>query len=588
MDYNERAKNTPYNIEKEIPSFKEKTDEKWELRKKHNQNIIMAERRKRIIQLSQNNKNENIFLYDISDNNLLSNKLDNDLSNENNFKIQKLLNENDLLIKLPPLNNISNNINEILKYLSSDNIDENKWIIHSLRVYFQKDNIPYNEYSILFDNNIHIYLERLLNKYKYDNSIINEIFFIITDFFDNDNNVYKYPINYFEYFLNDNYYLIYQKYISLQNGDSINNILILLRNILVGKSDLIKNFYNKRKEIFYHLLDYFSEKRLTSIEIVKNYIFFISIIFQELNNTYITDLKLFNKTFDTIFMIYKNISLQKKDVIIIKHIIYIFRNFLSLKFKDFDVIENDDYYVINYLFNGYNKNMSFIQFFLKSLLKDSNFYFNDISLLIISLDLLGDITFYSSKYQIQILLEYNIFTILNIMFYFKNNFSNLKFQIVSKILNISNNIIDSDITFSKIYIKTEIFDNLVKFFSINMNNNKIVDNFLDTFIRLLNYYDKQIADNLNKRGIIKDGILNSFQYMNNNNQKEIKKKCKIISSYLYTVYDPNQKNGFNKEDYLICYKFKEMLELNQINLPYDFIDVILKLDFMNLIGNKFE
>ena len=588
MDYNERAKNTPYNIEKEIPSFKEKTDEKWELRKKHNQNIIMAERRKRIIQLSQNNKNENIFLYDISDNNLLSNKLDNDLSNENNFKIQKLLNENDLLIKLPPLNNISNNINEILKYLSSDNIDENKWIIHSLRVYFQKDNILYNEYSILFDNNIHIYLERLLNKYKYDNSIINEIFFIITDFFDNDNNVYKYPINYFEYFLNDNYYLIYQKYISLQNGDSINNILILLRNILVGKSDLIKNFYNKRKEIFYHLLDYFSEKRLTSIEIVKNYIFFISIIFQELNNTYITDLKLFNKTFDTIFMIYKNISLQKKDVIIIKHIIYIFRNFLSLKFKDFDVIENDDYYVINYLFNGYNKNMSFIQFFLKSLLKDSNFYFNDISLLIISLDLLGDITFYSSKYQIQILLEYNIFTILNIMFYFKNNFSNLKFQIVSKILNISNNIIDSDITFSKIYIKTEIFDNLVKFFSINMNNNKIVDNFLDTFLRLLNYYDKQIADNLNKRGIIKDGILNSFQYMNNNNQKEIKKKCKIISSYLYTVYDPNQKNGFNKEDYLICYKFKEMLELNQINLPYDFIDVILKLDFMNLIGNKFE
>ena len=121
-----------------------------------------------------------------------------------------------------------------------------------------------------------------------------------------------------------------------------------------------------------------------------------------------------------------------------------------------------------------------------------------------------------------------------------------------------------------------------------MNNNKIVDNFLDTFLRLLNYYDKQIADNLNKRGIIKDGILNSFQYMNNNNQKEIKKKCKIISSYLYTVYDPNQKNGFNKEDYLICYKFKEMLELNQINLPYDFIDVILKLDFMNLIGNKFE
>ena len=46
MDYNERTKKSLFNLENETDSFKEKTEAKWELRKKHNQNIIMAQRKK--------------------------------------------------------------------------------------------------------------------------------------------------------------------------------------------------------------------------------------------------------------------------------------------------------------------------------------------------------------------------------------------------------------------------------------------------------------------------------------------------------------------------------------------------------------
>ena len=579
MDYNERAKNTPYNIENEITSFKEKTDEKWELRKKHNQSIIMAERRKRIIQLSQNNEKENSIS-------------DNLLDNEINLNNKSLLNENDLLIKLPPLNNISNNINEILKYLSSDNIDENKWILYSLRIYFQQYKIPYYEYSILFDNNIHKYFEKLFNKYKNDFIIINEIFFIITNFFDNDNIINKYPKKYFQYFLDDNYFLIYQKYIILKDDETINSILILLRNIIVRKSDLINYIYNNRKQLFYNLVDYFKENQMTSGETVKNFIFFMSVIFQDIKDNYISDFILFNNILDTIFMIYRNINSQKKiDFQIIKHIIYIFKNALNFKIKDEN--ENDDYFVLNYLFDVINKNIpNFVSLFCESLLQNYNYYYNDISLLIISLELLCDITDNARVYQIQLLIKYNIFNILNNILYFINiyNYNNI-LLIISKVLIISNNIINSSRQISKIFINSEIFNSLIKFFSSYLNDDKIGNIFIDTFQLLLNYNDKEIADNLNKRGIIKDGIFNSLQYLNINKIKMdiILKKCKIISDYLNIMYDPNKNNnGFNKEDYLLGYKFKEMIEMNHLNIPEDYIETILHLDYMNSFETQFE
>ena len=62
----------------------------------------------------------------------------------------------------------------------------------------------------------------------------------------------------------------------------------------------------------------------------------------------------------------------------------------------------------------------------------------------------------------------------------------------------------------------------------------------------------------------------------------ILKKCKIISYYLSIMYDPNLKNnGFNKEDYLLGYKFKEMLEMNELNIKEVFIEALLHLDYMN-------
>ena len=580
MDYNERAKKFLYNLENEIETFKEKTEEKWELRKKNNQNIIMAERKKRILQLSQekaenkenNYNNINNFSLDIDDNN----------------KTQKI-NDNNLFVKIPLLENISNNINQILKLLSSDNIEENKWVIRALKLYFENENIPYNEYSILFENNINKYFEILLNKYQNNNIIVDEIFFIITNLFDNNEIVNKYPKKYFEYFLNANYFLIYNKYILLQEDEIINSIILLLRNILFGNNVLVKNIYYNRKEFFYYLVEYFKEKKI-NFDILKNLIIFFSIIFNGIKNNFILDTKLLLLILDEILMIYKIINSEStKDTYMIKIILNIFQDALTCKIKDENENENDDYFVLNYLFEGNNKDsQKFVSYFCNSLLQYGNIYFNDYSLFLTSLKILYAISYYSTKYQTEVLIKLGFLDILNNILCFKGNFNNIS-QIVEKLLDISNNIIDSDLDFAKIYINSKIFENLVTFFASNVGNNKIMNIFLDTFERLLNYNDKKIADNLYKRGIIKDGIFKSLLNCNDK-QNEIElmvlKKCKIIISYLNTMYDSqNEYNDtFDKEYYLLCYQFRDIILSGQLNISDEYAGILLKSGCMNTIN----
>ena len=580
MDYNERAKKSPYNIENEITTFKEKTEEKWELRKKHNQNIIMAQRKKRIAQLSQTIIQNNID--NIENGSNLENK---DSIKPNEIEDKLLLKEQNLSLKFPPLNKISDNINLVLKYLSSDNREENRWIIWALRVFFENNNIPYNEYLILFDNNIHKYYENLLNKYVEDYILINEIFYTIANFFCSSEIVNKYPKNYLEYFLSDNYFLIYQKYIMMQENELIASILILLINILWGNYDLIKKIYFNRKEFFYNLLEFFHDKQI-NIEFVKNFIKFFSLIFNAIKNNYITDVKLFLLILDVILMTYRNINLEKNiDINLIILILSIFGNALTCKVKDEN--ENDDYFVINFLFNGNNiKSYKFVSYFC-NVLKESKFYFNNQFLLIKSLEILYCISYYSTKYQNEQLIEYGLLNILNNIICIKDNRQN---EIIEKLLSISNNIIDSDLESAKIYVNSQIFENLVQFFSLNMANNKIMDLYLNTFQRVLNYNDKDIAENLYKRGIIKDAIFNSLQYSNENqNEKRlVLKKCKIIISYLNTMYDFHLENNesFDKEEYLLCYKFKEILLNGSLNLSEGIIEALIHTGCMNSIENK--
>ena len=587
MDYNERAKTSPYIVENETFSFKEKTEQKWELRKKRNQNILMEERKKRILQLTQNNNNnnnQNIFENNNIENINTINLNSNDIQNDN------YLNENDLVIKFPPLTNISNNINEIIKYLSSDNIEENKWIIWALRIYFEKENIPCDEYLILFKYNIHKYFESLLKKYQYEKKILNEIFFIITNLFDNNDIVNNYPKNYFQYFLSDNYFLIYQNCILSDDDELVDGIVLLLRNILCGNYDLIKALFNNKKNFFYDIIEFLKEK-MRSVETVKNIITFITLIFTGIKNNYIEDTKLFILILDSIFMIYRNINNNpqiNKDIKMIKYILTIYQNAITCKVRDEN--DSDDYFVFNHLFNGINKNSSkFILYYFENLKQNPNFYFSDISLFNISLILIHDITFNSTKFQIEQLIKYGLIDILLDIYSYKDNYKDT-YYIIKQLLKICYNIIDSGLIFCKILIGSKLFDNLILYFSKNMNNNKIMDKFLNMFEALLNYGDKNVAENLNKRGIIKDGIFNSLQYFNDTqNEKELLlKKCKIILNYLNIMYDDTQENNnmFDKEDYLLCCQFKEILSSGLLNISEDAIDALMHSGIMNLTENS--
>ena len=144
MDLNERGKDTLFEFDIELEAKKEKINEKYQLRKNHNQNKIMEKRKKRILLLNQNRSINTI------------NGL-NGINNNQNSNKTILLNKSDISINLP-LNKITNiNIYTILNYLSSSDLEKNKWAIYSLRIYFEKNNPELNEYLMLFENNSFIY-----------------------------------------------------------------------------------------------------------------------------------------------------------------------------------------------------------------------------------------------------------------------------------------------------------------------------------------------------------------------------------------------------------------------------------------------
>ena len=160
-------------------------NQKYQLRKKHNQEIIMEHRRKIIGLLNESNTKENIINENVESNHV-TNKINKD---------KKLfLNSSDFLNNNQKLNKISEkNIGMILDCLKSEDINKNQWIIYSLRIYFEKNEPELNEYIILFENNINIYLEALLKKYNDIIYIVNEILIIITNLFCYDEIINNFP-----------------------------------------------------------------------------------------------------------------------------------------------------------------------------------------------------------------------------------------------------------------------------------------------------------------------------------------------------------------------------------------------------------
>ena len=223
--------------------------------------------------------------------------------------------------------------------------------------------------------------------------------FIITNFFDNDEIVNKYPNKYFECFLNDDYFSIYENIILFQEEELVNSILILLRNILLEKKKLINYTFFNKQMILINLIEFIKDKSNVSIEIIKNFILLLSVMFQGIKNSNINDSDYFITILNTIIIIYKNIiSQNQKNILIIKHILYVFKNAITCKVNDEN--ENDEYFVINYLFNGSNKHNQFIFYLFENILKDIKFYISDNSLIFILLDLLCEISYNANKYQI--------------------------------------------------------------------------------------------------------------------------------------------------------------------------------------------
>ena len=569
MDFSERAKKNLFEIDFESEIKNERINYKYQLRKKHNQNKLMEIRKKRILLLNQNS----------------------DKNNESNSE-KTLLSKSDISGNMPLLNKISKeNINIILECLNSDNFENIKWVIYSLRTFFQKYDPELDEYLILFENKIYLYFENLLKKYENTIYIINEILFIISNLFSYDEIINKYPENYFLYFLNDFYLSFYQKCFVLGKEVLIVSAFITLENILAGKNALIKKIF-KEKEFIFSILDIINENKM-NLDVLIHFLKFFKMIIIEIKDEYIKEKHLFYLIFDRIYSIYK--LCDKKDLNIIKEIFFIIIYAFECKYQNKNSDEN--YIIMHYLFKereleeNQAKNIKFVYYILSSLYNNPNFYLINDEILDVSLILLDNITYNCNLYEINEITtcgSYKFFEILNnyIKYKIKNNVLNNQNEscLIIKLLKISNNIIDFDIQLARKLVFTEFFENLIIYFSKNLSNKTVVEIFLDIFLRLLGHEDKIIADNLFKRGILYEGIfcslLNNCDY--HFNEKMVLKMMKIILNYFQIVFHIKQEDKFSREDILFYSKFKDFITNSNI-ISEEIRESILSLDIMKII-----
>ena len=583
MDLNERAKNNLYELDIELETKKDKINEKYQLRKNHNQNKIMEKRKKRILILNKNNNVNGI------------NEL-NGINDYENSNQKILLNKSDISINLPLDKITNNNIDTILDCLSSNDFEKNKWVLYSLRYYFEKDNSELNEYLMLFENKIYLYFESLLKKYEKTIYIVNEILYIIANLFSRDEIIIKFPENYFSYFLNDSFLCIYQECFDYYNEEElIISAFILLDNILQGKNNLIKEIF-EREELIHSILNIFKDKKMYNFDIIEYFIKFFRIIINGLKSGYIKNKTLFYSIFDRIYFLYR--LCDKKNSKIINEIIILIISAFDCKIKD--KFENENYLLINYLFKerkeltNYNFDIKFIHYFCSSIYNNKDFYLLNYETFNSSLDFLEKLTDNCTNGQMQEIFDcenYKFLEILNNCYKYRFilNSTNKDNEIdhIKKLLKICNNIIDAGLNFALEVVFSQFFENLVIFFSKNSMNKIILDSFLNTLIRLLGHYDKKIADNLFKRGIINECIFCYFLrgYNLNNcpfNEEIITKMFKIISDYLQIVFDKNQENKLTKEDYLLLHNFKQFIESTDI-ISEETRVCLLHLDYMNMI-----
>ena len=272
----------------------------------------------------------------------------------------------------------------------------------------------------------------------------------------------------------------------------------------------------------------------------------------------------------------------------------------AVALKSIEVFENENYLMINYLFKerkelkNYNFYIIFIHYFCRSIYNDSNFYLLNYEIFDSSLDFLEKLTDNCNKAQMQEIFDcenYKFLEILNNYYKYRiipnSTDKNSEIDHIKKLLKICNNIIDAGLNFALGVVFSQFFDNLVIFFSKNLNNRRILENFLNTFIRLLGHYDKKIADNLFKRGIINECIFCYFLRgcnLNNCpfNEEIIAKMFKIISDYLQIVFGKNQESKLKREDYLLLHNFKEFIKNTDI-ISEETRVCLLHLDYMNMI-----
>lgn len=498
------------------------------------------------------------------------------------------------IINFKKINSISKDYKILISALVSDNFNIIKWAIFNIRRFFEiGKNIPFSEYATIFDCNFEKYFLVLLNKYPNDKYVANEVFFIIANLFGDDLLIIKYRDSYFKnYLFNDEFSRIYSKWLCSDDPQIIESIILVFRNILCGKKNLIKKFISNKR-----IINCILRKENTaefSIKMLNNLVSFFYMVIQEIKVDILLENEMINifNIMNKLFYIYKIIDVEKKEIK--KKAIEIINKILLIILMLFNFQDNElEYYFVDYLF-AEKSNTNFIYFLIHSLLNNMEHYLGEPDLFFLILDIFYNITNNSKALDIETLLNWGILEFFNEIFNEKYGkilmFYNNK-KLVYKLIKIFIEIVDSEKENAKTIILSKCFDHILAYFKDNIGNIHICDIYLNLFYRLINYYDEEIAEIIYQRGIIKDAITYFLLYNNfENNTNDINEKCCIIiNAYLETKYEQEKKgDGFNESDYKLLESFKDIIKYREFSLSKDLVECLHKKNYMNYKRNLIE
>lgn len=250
-----------------------------------------------------------------------------------------------------PIESIAKSINELLALLKSNNIDDIKYAVYTVRrIYQVNDIIDIKETDTLLSNGFLSICIDIIKRFN-DPIINNEILWILINIFAIADGIDK---QYCNEVLNEDFIMIYSTFLSSGEKEIISNTLWLLANVIYGNANLCFILLEKFSSFYQQICSIIKEEHEIDSEILLHCSQFISLCLKiSLNNNIcekknvVNNIKLGVEKLVLIFLTNNNIDTR---IISLKGIVHILE--LDCEDKNLNINSlNNKYDLIYYILN---------------------------------------------------------------------------------------------------------------------------------------------------------------------------------------------------------------------------------------------